>query len=65
MNDTYIFMDEARLMIGTAKSYYQMFETYQVPFVYVVKNGRKSKAFLLSAVKNLAKDVQTHKIGRM
>ncbi len=65
MNETYIFMEDARAMIGTAKSYYQMFDTYKVPYIYVLRKGRKSKAFLLSAVQKLATEVRNGKIGRM
>ena len=65
MSDTYIFMEDARSMIGSGKSYYQMFATYKIPYIYVLRNGRKSKAFLLSAVNQLAADVRKHKIGKM
>ena len=64
-DDTYIFMEDARLMIGSAKSYYQMFNIYKIPFIYVLKDGRKAKAYQLSAVVKLAADVKKHKIGRM
>lgn len=65
MNETYIFMEDARAMIGTAKSYYQMFSIYKIPYIYVLRNGRKSKAFLLTAVQKLANEVRSGKIGRM
>ncbi len=65
LNPKYMFMSEAKLLIGNAKSYYQMFETYKVPFIYQLYKGRKRKAFLASAVRELAEKVNTGKVGRM
>jgi hypothetical protein len=65
LNPKYLFMNEAKKLIGDGKSYYQMFAIYKIPFVYQLHKGRKRKAFLASAVRKLAEEVQRGKVGRM
>lgn len=65
LNPKYLFMEDAKRLIGSGKSYYQMFATYNIPYVYQLHKGRKRKAFLASAVRKLAEKVNAGKVGRM
>jgi hypothetical protein len=41
LNPKYLFMQDAKKLIGNGKSYYQMFAIYNIPFVYQLHKGRK------------------------